>query len=87
VTLGVDWTKLRIRILGIDVPEIANGRKPGQPYGEEARDYLDHLIGAKTVRVDAYGADRYKRVLAVLSEGYLNQDVGMVLKGADCPEA
>ena len=31
-------TKLRIRLLGIDAPEIANGAKPGQPYGEEARD-------------------------------------------------
>ncbi len=50
-------TKLRIRPLGIDAPEIPQGSKPGQPFGEEARDYLDHLIGGRTVRVDAYGPD------------------------------
>jgi hypothetical protein len=26
-------------------PEIRHGNKPDQPYGEEARNYLDHLIG------------------------------------------
>jgi micrococcal nuclease len=34
-----EGTKLRIRLLGIDAPEIPHGPKPGQPYGEEARDY------------------------------------------------
>lgn len=32
-----------------DASEISYGKKPGQPFGEEARDYLDHLIGGKTV--------------------------------------
>jgi len=51
--ISVNGTKLRIRLLGIDAPETPHGKKPGQPYGGEARDYLDHLIGGKTVRVDA----------------------------------
>jgi micrococcal nuclease len=42
-------TKLRIRLLGIDAPEIAHGSKPGQPFGEEARQYLDSLVGGKIV--------------------------------------
>ncbi len=50
-------TKLRLRLLGIDAPEVANDKKPGQPYGEEAREYLEHLIGGKVVRVDADGSD------------------------------
>ena len=54
-----EGTKLRLRLLGIDAPEIPHEPKPGQPYGEEARDYLDHLIGGKMVHVDAYGPDRY----------------------------
>ena len=33
-----EGTKLGIRLLGIDAPEVANGAKPGQPYGDEARD-------------------------------------------------
>lgn len=74
-------TKLRLRLLGIDAPEIPHGKKPGQPFGEEARDYLDHLIGGKTVRVDAYGPDRYKRVLAVIWDGPVNVNLLLVAMG------
>ena len=28
--------------------------KSGQPFGKEERDYLDHLIGAKSARADTY---------------------------------
>jgi endonuclease YncB( thermonuclease family) len=73
--------KLRIRLLGIDAPEIAHGKKPGQPFGEESRDYLDHLIGGKTVRVDAYGPDRYKRVLAVIWDEQIIVNLLMVAMG------
>lgn len=50
VATTADQTKLRIRLLGIDAPENANGTKVGQPFGQEARDYLDHPIGGKSVR-------------------------------------
>ena len=73
--------KLRIRLLGIDAPEVPHGPKPGQPYGEDARDYLDHLIGGKTVRVDAYGPDKYKRVVAVVWDEQINVNLLMVAMG------
>ncbi len=76
-----DGTKLRIRLLGIDAPEIANGAKPGQPFGEEARDYLDHLIGGKVVHADAYGPDQFKRILAVLWDDQINVNLLMVAMG------
>jgi len=65
-------TKLRLRFLDIDAPEVPHGKKPGQPYGEKARDYLDHRMGGKTVRVDAYGPYKYKRVLAVVWDEQVN---------------
>ena len=74
-------TKLRIRLLGIDAPEVPHGVKPGQPYGGEARDYLDHLIGGKTVRVDAYGPDKYNRVLAVVWDEQINVNLLLVAMG------
>ncbi len=74
-------TKLRLRLLGIDAPEIPHGKKPGQPFGDQARDYLDHLIGGKTVRVDAYGPDEYKRVLAVVWDEQINVNLLMVAMG------
>jgi endonuclease YncB( thermonuclease family) len=42
---------------------------------------LDHLIGGKTVRVDAYRLDRYRRVLAVAWDGQVNVNLLMVEMG------
>ena len=95
--ITADGTKLRIRLLGIDAPEIAHGKNPGQPFGEAAWDYLDHLTSGKTVRVDAYGPDRYHRILAVIWDGRVNLNLLMVTMGyaevyrrvpcqANCPE-
>lgn len=81
IAITADGTKLRIRLLGIDAPEIPHGKKPGQPFGEEARDYLDHLVGGKTVRVDAYGPDRYHRVLAVIWDEQVNVNLLLVAMG------
>jgi len=75
-------TKLRLRLLGIDAPEVSHGKKPGQPYGEEARDYLNHLIGGKTVQVETYGPDRWKkRILAVIFDEQINVNLLMVAMG------
>ena len=63
---ATDARGTKLRVLGIDPPEVSRNGKPGQPFDEEARDYLDHLVGGKTVRVDAYGPDKYNRVLAAL---------------------
>ncbi len=81
IAVTSNQTKLRIRLVGIDAPEVPHGEKQGQPFGEEARDYLDHLIGGKTVRVDAYGPDMYKRVLAVVWDGQINVNLLMVAMG------
>ncbi len=81
LTASANGTKLRLRLIGIDAPEVPHGDKAGQPYGEEARDYLDHLIGGKTVRVDAYGQDKYKRVLAVVWDDQINVNLLMVAMG------
>ena len=82
VAVSENKTKLRIRLLGIDAPEVPHGKKPGQPFGGEARDYLDHLIRGKTVQVETYGPDRWKkRVLAVIFDGQVNINLLMVAMG------
>ncbi len=81
IAITSNQTKLRLRLLGIDAPKVPDGKKPGQPYVEEARDYLDHLIGGKTVRVDAYGPDEYKRVLAVMWDEQIIVNLLMVAMG------
>ncbi len=78
IAISDNGTKLRIRLLGIEAPEVANAAKPGQPYGDEARDHLDHLIGGKVVRVDAYGPDQFNRVMVVLWDDQINVNLLMV---------
>ncbi len=76
-------TEPSCRLLGIDAPEITHGKTPSQLYAEEARDYLDHLIGGRLVRVDAYGPDQYHRILAVIwgEDGQVNVNLLMVAMG------
>ncbi|MFM8283336.1 MAG: thermonuclease family protein [Planctomycetaceae bacterium] len=55
---GVDH---RIRMLGIDAPELA------QPHGRESRAALAALVEGRTVQIDARGHDQHGRLLARLS--------------------
>jgi micrococcal nuclease len=75
-------TKVRIRLLGIDAPEIARNGTPGQPFGEEAREDLDHLIGGKTIRVDAYDPEQYKPILGVIWDDQVNVNLMMAAMGS-----
>ncbi len=76
-----EGTKLRLRLLGIDAPEVPHGKEPGQPFGEEAREYLTRLIGGRTVRVETYGPDGFNRILAMVFLGTVNVNEEMVQQG------
>jgi len=56
----------KIRLLGINTPEIAHNDKPGQPLGKQARHRLTELIAGQTVRLqlDRDRKDTYGRTLA-----------------------
>lgn len=56
----------RVRLLGIDAPEVAHHNLPGEPLGEEARLFLKAHAEGKQVqlRYDLQHEDRYHRVLA-----------------------
>lgn len=56
----------RVRLLGINAPEVAHRDSPGQPYGRRARRRLRALIGGRTVRLetDRVHRDVYGRLLA-----------------------
>lgn len=60
--------ELRVRILGIDTPEVANpgfGSAEGQPLGEEARELTERLLReARVAEYLPYRSDRYGRLLA-----------------------
>ncbi len=56
----------KVRLLGINTPEVARGKEPGQTLGKKAKQRLQQLISGKTVRMqfDADKKDRYGRTLA-----------------------
>ena len=60
----------KVRLIGINAPELARDDKPEQAYAREAREALDRAIAANGYRVGlVYGSerkDRYKRTLAHL---------------------
>jgi len=56
----------RIRLLGINTPEVGHGNQPEQPYAKQAKLRLIQLITGKSVqlRLDKEKQDKYGRTLA-----------------------
>ncbi len=57
----------KVRLLGIDTPEIGRDGEPSQPFAEEAKELLRRLAGAGVrlrLRLDKERFDRYGRLLA-----------------------
>ena len=76
-----EGTKLKIRLYGIDAPEIAHGKIPGQPMGKESLIVLKNKILNKHVRVDLLDVDRHRRIVAMLWMGNRNINLEMVKEG------
>jgi endonuclease YncB( thermonuclease family) len=74
----------RVRLLGIDAPEIGRGYDTSAPFGREARDRLTQLVLHRWVRLEREGATRdvYNRHLAyVLTEDGLCVNTALVRDG------
>lgn len=69
----------RVRMLGINTPEIFTGDGPGEPFATQAKKYLEDSIEGKTVRFE-YGNERfdpYGRILAYifLDDLFVNEEI------------
>ncbi|MDH6358948.1 thermonuclease family protein [Parabacteroides sp. PF5-9] len=62
--------QVRIRIYGIDAPEIK------QPFSEKSREFLADMIAGKEVAVIYQGTDNYERVIGKVKVGNI-PDVGL----------
>jgi micrococcal nuclease len=58
--------KDRVRLIGVDTPELHHPRKPVQYYAEESYRFTQKIVEGKTVRLeyDWQRRDRYGRLLA-----------------------
>lgn len=57
----------RVRLLGIDAPELGRGLDTPEPFATEARDHLSGMVASRWVRLEYDGQDRrdvYQRRLA-----------------------
>eukprot|EP00698_Gefionella_okellyi_P001045 TRINITY_DN1091_c0_g1_i1.p1 TRINITY_DN1091_c0_g1~~TRINITY_DN1091_c0_g1_i1.p1 ORF type:complete len:186 (+),score=35.59 TRINITY_DN1091_c0_g1_i1:145-702(+) len=59
-------TTVYVRLAGIDAPEMAHFGGAGQPFAEEARDYLKSLIDDKMVTVELLQRDQYRRAVSMV---------------------
>lgn len=55
---------LPIRLCSMDTPETAKFGKPGQPFGQEAKEYLQKLIDQKMIKIRLLQKDQYGRAVA-----------------------
>ena len=86
-TTGV---RVRVRLLGVDAPELAHAGRTAQCGAEAARRQLRRLVQGSTVElVDDPGSDRvdrYDRRLGYVADGY-GADVGLAVIKAGVAEA
>ena len=75
-TVGCDQGKLKVRVWGIDAPEM--GQKP---WGQESKEFLQYLLGNQTVQVQVTDKDRYGRAVARLFVNGEDAGLSMVSEG------
>lgn len=79
ITVDMGGNHERVRLIGIDTPEILDPRKPVQCFARAASKFTKNLIGGNTVRLEAdplsANRDRYNRLLryVYLPDGQLAQ--------------
>lgn len=71
----------KVRLYGIDAPEVRHERTPGQQGGAEARQALKSLTLGRTVRVDIVEIDTHGRTVGVVFEAGVNINLAMVRAG------
>jgi len=76
-----DGTKVKVRLYGIDAPEVRHEETPGQPGGVEARQALKALTLGRRVRVEVLEVDTHGRSVGIVSERGVNINVAMVREG------
>jgi len=74
-TLLVGATQYKIRLEGIDAPEM------DQPFGKQSKRFVSKLIFGKTVDVKDLGLDNYKRTLGYITEGSTEVNEAIVTAG------
>lgn len=80
--LSPDNMKIKIRLIGIDAPEVSNRKnKINQPYGIESKEFINNLIKGKSVTLKIYATDPFGRSLSEIFLEKLNVNLKMIDSG------
>ncbi len=71
----------KIRMVGIDSPEIGYRGQKSQPFGQKAKKYLSSLLKNKDITLKSYGTGGYNRQLAEIFVGHQNINIKMIQAG------
>lgn len=73
----------KVRIIGLNAPEVARGQRPAEPLADRARNALRRAAAGRVgLEYDEEREDRYGRVLAhVYSEARVNLTAGLIAQG------
>jgi endonuclease YncB( thermonuclease family) len=74
-------TRIKVRLYGIDAPETAKGKLPGQPYGEASHQALTRKTLSQRVRLDVLDIDKYRRLVSLVWIGSRTINREMVAEG------
>ncbi len=82
VTLATrEGTKLRVRLYGIDAPEVRHEKMAGQPYGKEAKEALTALALGRRVTVEIVDIDVHGRMVGIVHRSGVDINLEMVRSG------
>ena len=71
----------KIRLVGIDSPEIGFNGQKSQPFSQKAKQHLAGLVDNKKITIKSYGTGGYNRQLAEVFIGNKNVNIEMVRAG------
>jgi len=74
--LTSDNHQIKIRFAEIDAPELS------QPYGKKAKQLLSRMVFGKEVFITPVTIDKYRRIVARVSQGHRDINLAMVENGA-----
>lgn len=57
IVVNVNGSAERVRMIGVDTPELHHPQKPVQCFAHSAREFTTHLIGTEAVKLDADALD------------------------------
>ncbi len=73
--------EFKVRLVGIDSPEMERKGQQGQPFSQKAKNTISQLIHKKKVRLTQYGTGGYNRILAEVFFDGRNVNIEMLRTG------